>query len=125
MGFVCKCEPTQSVLTAIRQVLAGKLYLNAESATYLVARYARGRSSATTTPIDQLSDRELTIYRRIGQGQSVAEIAAALRISINTVYTHLNSIKLKLSLQNRRELFHHAVRWDQPGSPPQPAAVIR
>jgi DNA-binding CsgD family transcriptional regulator len=69
------------------------------------------RRPAEQSPIQRLSDRELEILRRIGQGQENREIAEALHVSLKTVQTHCAHIKDKLGLTNGTILIREAVRW--------------
>ena len=68
-----------------------------------VARNDQSRLSA-------LSDRELEVFRQIGEGRSTREIAENLHLSIKTVETYQAHIKEKLSLRTGRELVQHAIQ---------------
>jgi len=63
------------------------------------------------TPIEALTDRELTVFRLIGKGRATREIAEDLHISIKTVESYQAHIKEKLGLKNARELVQHAFQW--------------
>ena len=74
------------------------------------------RVTSPTTPvaptgIDSLSDRELEVLRMIGQGQSTAEVAGQLHLSVHTIETYRQRIKGKLALKNPAELARVAVQW--------------
>ena len=58
-----------------------------------------------------LSDRELEVFRRIGDGRATREIAQELNLSVKTVETYQAHIKDKLSLRSGRELIQHAIQW--------------
>ena len=109
-GYVMKQEALESVIGAIREVLAGRPYLSTDMSAKLINNYASG-STGQTNPTDKLSDRELEILELIGRGRDVHEIAKALHISRKTVETHRAHIKEKLSLKNAREVARFAVQW--------------
>jgi DNA-binding CsgD family transcriptional regulator len=60
-----------------------------------------------------LSDRELEVFQLMGQGQSTAAIAAALKLSPSTVATHRTHIQEKLNLKSLTELVCRAAQWVQ------------
>jgi len=108
-GYVMKQEALENVITAIREVLAGRPYLSSEMSAKLITNFASG--SAQANPTDKLSDRELEILELIGKGRDVREIAKALHISAKTVETHRAHIKEKLNLKNARQVTRFAVQW--------------
>jgi DNA-binding NarL/FixJ family response regulator len=70
MGYVMKHEPAKTVKAAIRKVLGGDLYLSEKMSTGMLNRLMRGESQPTRSPIETLSDRELEVFRMLGQGKS-------------------------------------------------------
>lgn len=110
-GYVMKQEPTEKVMTAIRQVLDGRIYLSEAMNDRLLHKMTRSGSAPTATEIEQLSDRELEIYRLIGQGRGTRQIAVELHLSVSTVETHRTHIKEKLHLSSAPELVRRAVEW--------------
>jgi DNA-binding NarL/FixJ family response regulator len=106
-----KQEATERVLIAIRRILKGEVYLSDRAASRVVNQFVRGSTAATPPPMSALSDRELEVFRLIGQGHGTREIADTLHLSIKTVETYQTHIKDKLSLRNARELVQHAVEW--------------
>src|SRR5438045_3222460 len=97
-GYVMKQEALENVISAIREVLAGRPYLSHEMSAKLITNFASGSNQGN--PTDKLSDRELEILELIGKGRDVREIAKALHISSKTVETHRAHIKEKLNLKN-------------------------
>ena len=71
----------------------------------------RGPKGATRSPLDALADRELEVFRLIGQGVKTAEIAQRLHLSIKTVETYRDRIRQKLDLSDGTELAHYATQW--------------
>lgn len=112
-GYIIKRETTRKIITAIRQVLAGQIYLSNEIATALAAQYVTGKSHAENSPIEQLSDRELEVFELLGQGRGTRQIAETLRVSVKTVQAYCGRIKEKLNLGSATELLREAVRWHE------------
>lgn len=108
MGYVMKQEPQEKVMAAIRRVLAGDTYLSEKMAAKLLRSFT-GRGAADTAPLERLSDRELQIFRMIGEGRNVKDIADALFLSPKTVETHKEHIKQKLNLESSNDLLRYAI----------------
>jgi DNA-binding NarL/FixJ family response regulator len=109
-GFVNKQDPARTILTAIRQVLAGKLYFS----DVLVRRAMQGATAngpLERSPVDFLSNRELEVFRMIGQGLKTGEIAQKLYLSTSTVETYRERLKTKFHLHTSGELNHLATQW--------------
>jgi len=110
-GYIMKAEAVDKVLTAIRQVLNGEVYLSeAMSKRTMFQLLGRG-GTRTGSPLEDLSDRELEVFTLIGQGCTTRQIAEKLHLSIKTVETHRAHIKEKLNLKNSTELVQHAIHW--------------
>ncbi len=110
-GYVMKQEALDSVVSAIREIFAGRPYLSPAMSATVIAKVAYGAGEAKANPVDGLSDRELEILEFIGKGRDVREIATALHLSPKTVETHRAHIKEKLALQNARQVARFAVQW--------------
>jgi DNA-binding NarL/FixJ family response regulator len=110
-GYIMKVEAAEKVMTAIRQVLGGEVYVSPNVAANLLGRMAGGgRGGASAGPsIERLSDRELQVLRCIGRGMSGREIAEELFISVKTVEAHREHIKQKLDLSGSSELLRYAI----------------
>jgi len=74
--------------------------------------YVRGSNASAHSSISDLTDRELEVFRLIGEGQGTRQIAEALHLSVKTVESYQAHIKEKLSLRSARELVQHAVQWN-------------
>ena len=109
-GYIMKQEATELVLTALRRILAGQVYVADRVAARMLGQYVRG-STGQRPPLASLSDRELEVFRMIGDGSSTREIAEALHLSIKTVESYQAHIKEKLALRSGRELQHYAIEW--------------
>ena len=109
-GYVNKRETAQKVIAAIRRVLEGKLYIGEKVAEILATRSLRGQT-ADRSAIELLSDRELEVFDKLGQGVGTRQIAVDLHVSVKTVQEYCARIKDKLHLNNATELLREAVRW--------------
>lgn len=116
-GYIMKQEATERVLVAIRRILDGEIYLSDAISKKLLQQFIDGTSSALESRITSLSDRELEVFRLIGEGRSTREIAEGLRLSVKTVETYQAHIKEKLGLKSGRELIQHAIQWKISGKP--------
>jgi DNA-binding NarL/FixJ family response regulator len=111
-GYIMKAEPSDKVLDAIRRVLEGGLYLSEPLGGRLLNTFLAGRGEKAGTPsLDRLSDRELEVFRALGEGKATREIAGALNLSIKTVESHRAHIKEKLNIKTAPELIRAAVEW--------------
>jgi len=114
-GYVMKQEATEKVVTAIRCVLAGEVYVSSGMAAKMVSKFVGGGTRAAGSPADSLSDRELEVFRMIGEGFSTREMAEKLHLSVKTVETYRAHIKDKLGLEDANELLRSAIRWVNAG----------
>ncbi len=114
-GYIMKQEAMESVVTAARQVLAGKIYLNDRMKEHILANLSLPRQDRDLSPMARLTDRELEVFSLIGQGLSTRAIAERLNLSVKTIGTHRERIKVKLRLKNANELLRHAVNWRRTG----------
>ncbi len=110
-GYIMKHEAAEKVLVAIRQILNHETYVSDRVASKMLQRYISGSDNPKTSPLSDLSDRELEVFRLIGVGHSTRMIAEELHLSIKTVESYQAHIKDKLSLKNGRELVQHAIQW--------------
>ncbi len=111
LGYVLKETDMDELLTAVRTVAKGQVYVQPAMASKLVADYLQ-RSSArggAGDASDTLSAREKEILNLIASGYTSAQIASQLVLSINTVRTHRDSIMSKLGLHNKAALIRYAV----------------
>ena len=110
-GYVMKQEAIATVVDAIRQVLAGDVYASEEIKKKVLRKLVSGHSGKRESPLDVLTDRELEVFRLIGDGLSTKQIADRLRLSVKTVGTHRENIKTKFQLKHYTELVKFAVLW--------------
>lgn len=114
-GYLMKQAPPDQVVTAIRQVLRGDLYLSAAANLLMLNTFVTGRGSSSTSSskssVEKLSDRELEIFELLGQGRGTRMIAHDLRLSVKTIEAHRSHIKTKLGITTAPELVRAAVEW--------------
>ncbi len=117
-GFVMKTSPPSTLKSAIRAVLDGESYFSADTARRVEKRMA-GRPEKPKSLLDTLSNREMDIFKLIGEGLDTVSIADRLGISRNTVDTHRINIKNKLELVNGKALDRMAYEVFQQGKLPE------
>ncbi|OHB79559.1 MAG: hypothetical protein A2Z25_01720 [Planctomycetes bacterium RBG_16_55_9] len=111
-GYITKREATGQIITAIREVLNGKMYLSQRMTDRLLQSMVGGnKSGAETSPIDRLSDRELEVFSLLGRGQGTRQIAEHLHVSVKTIETYRLRISEKLNVDNASELLWSAFQW--------------
>ena len=110
-GYVAKRESTGRVVEAIRQVLAGRIFVSPELADKLLDRAAGRPPGEGPGSVEQLSDRELEVFDRLGRGGTTRGIAEELNLSQKTVQEYCARIKEKLGLADNAALVRDAVRW--------------
>ena len=108
-GYINKQEAQENIIRAIRQVLAGKVYLSQAMTERLLNGLVDTRDEKRD--IERLSNRELQVFELIGEGVPVSQIASQLNLSIKTIETHQANIKKKLGLGSAHELNQRAIRW--------------
>jgi DNA-binding NarL/FixJ family response regulator len=107
-----KHETSKSVLASIRQVLGGGLYVSERIANRIALRLTSSRRPVASSPVERLSDRELEIFRLLGQGRSPSEIARDLNLSLKTVQAYCARAKEKFGITSLTELLRAAIQWD-------------
>lgn len=110
-GYIMKQEATEKVLEALRRIVNREIYVSDRVANKMLQQYIGGNAVAQRSPVADLTDRELEVFRLIGGGHSTRQIAGELRLSVKTVESYQAHIKEKLSLRSARELMQHAIQW--------------
>jgi len=111
-GYVMKHETSKSVLASIRQVLGGGVYVSEKIVKRMALRIASSLEALARSPIERLSDRELEIFRLLGQGRTPSQIAGDLNLSLKTVQAYCARAKEKFGVTSLSELLRAAIRWD-------------
>ncbi len=110
-GYIMKQEATERVMVAIRRILDGEIYVSDRMANRMLHRFAGSSQVEPPSPITDLTDRELEVFRLIGEGHGTRQIAEELHISVKTVESYQAHIKEKLQPKNGRELVQRAIQW--------------
>jgi DNA-binding NarL/FixJ family response regulator len=111
-GYVSKLQASSKVIEAIRRIQEGEIFLSDNATSTILARLvASQKNDQPVSPFDSLTNRELEIFRLLGNGCTNPEIADQCNISIRTVESYYRRLKEKLSLNNTAELRQYAIRW--------------
>jgi len=110
-GFLTKQDAGDQVLAAIRKVASGEMYVCDRVSPKLLKRLLSGGEEGGESPVARFSDREMQVFRLIGEGLGTKEIAGRLNLSVKTIETYRANIKEKLDLRDARELVQYAIRW--------------
>jgi DNA-binding NarL/FixJ family response regulator len=106
-GYLNKeCDP-EEIATAIRTVFRGRRYITPAVAELLADGLAGGADKA---PHDSLSERELQVFLRLAQGETVGHIAEQMFLSVKTVSTYRSRVLEKLALATNSDLTYYALK---------------
>lgn len=111
MGYVMKEEAGDKVATALQHLLRGEMYLSAKMKQRMLHRFVNKRGDSAEFAIDTLSNREMEVFRLIGNGFSTRQIASKLGLSAKTIDSYREHLKVKLGLDNGADLIRHAIQW--------------
>jgi DNA-binding NarL/FixJ family response regulator len=111
-GYIMKEATTENIIEAIHRVLGGDIYLSPAVSSKMLKKMA-GVRAADADPVESLSDRELEVFRLIGEGLRTRDIADRFHLSVKTVESYREHIKIKLDLDNAAKLTRAAVEWVQ------------
>ena len=111
IGYVMKRETAKVIVAAIRQVLNSEPYLSSDVQSLFAQRFISGRETGAASPIETLSDRELEVFRLLGQGLPTRQIASSIGLSMKTVHSYYARMREKLQLGNVTELTREAIHW--------------
>lgn len=110
-GYIMKNQSFNMILKALQTVIRGELFISDRIQKNLISKLISPKESQNQSPVELLSDRELEVFRLIGQGIRPRIIADRLCISINTIETHCKRIRVKLNLSSMDELMENATIW--------------
>jgi DNA-binding NarL/FixJ family response regulator len=110
-GYVMKRAGGERVVSAIREVLRGRMALNPDMAIRLLEEYSGRRPRAMQSTLSALTDREFVVFGLLGEGKTNKEIAGELHLSHKTVESHRLNICRKLKLKTTAELIRYAVQY--------------
>lgn len=110
-SYLMKDAVSDNIIKAIRSVLNGEVYISSALSRKLLHRFSGNKVGTGETSIESLSDRELEVFRLIGQGYKASQIGKQLFLSVKTIETYRARIKEKLSLPNASSLLQHSIKW--------------
>ena len=111
-GYIMKREAAKRIIAGIQAVHAGQMFVSEKISAAMAEKFFSGKS-ASTTPVEQLSDRELQVFELVGRGQTTRQISESLHVGFKTVQAYQARIKEKLNLANASELMREAIRWNE------------
>jgi DNA-binding NarL/FixJ family response regulator len=117
-GYLNKDSASELLVSAIRKVVGGGVFVSETAAELLARETMRG---ADAPPHTLLSDREFQVFSMIVQGKTVTDIAAELSLSVKTVSTHKTHVLEKMKLANQAELVRYALAHQLLDDPATPA----
>jgi DNA-binding NarL/FixJ family response regulator len=122
-GYLMKNESPERLAAGVREALAGEIVLSDKMKRKILLNVSGKRDAgAASSSLDKLTDRELEVFRHIGEGLTTRQIADRLAISVKTVEAHIAHLKGKLGVESGRELQHKAYAWNLGPSAPRPEA---
>lgn len=110
-GYIMKERPANDLLSGLRAVLGGEMYVSQRLAAVMLRKLCHGTPTADVTVL--LSNRELQVFQMLGSGIGTREVSRKLRLSVKTVETYREHIKRKLALKDATSLMHAATTWVQ------------
>lgn len=110
-GYLMKLEAGDTLVTAVRQVLQGGLFLSPEIGNQIIMKMAGNKGAQSSDPLELLSDRELEVFELTGRGESTKEIAEKMHVSVKTVESYRARIKEKMDIKSANDLLRKAVQW--------------
>jgi DNA-binding NarL/FixJ family response regulator len=112
-GYITKTQSSGNMIAAIREVLAGRVYLSDQVKKLFVSKFLYKKTPVFGSSIELLSDREMEVFALLGKGCKAGEIAESLNVSPKTIHAYFGRIREKLNLPNSTQLLLEAVRWSE------------
>jgi DNA-binding CsgD family transcriptional regulator len=107
-----KKEPSEKILLAINRVIKGEIYVSDRMKQKMLQHLVNNQiPDENSSPLDHLSDRELEVFQLLGNGFATRQIAEQLNLSIKTIESYRENLKLKLNVKTGAELIQHAIQW--------------
>ena len=109
-AYLLKDCAFEELITAIRTVMKGKIYLSPGIAGVVIGEYIKKDAKADSSVFSLLSDREREVLQLMAEGKTTKEVASYLHVSVKTVETHRTNIMTKLDIHSIAELTKYAIR---------------
>ncbi len=110
-GYLTKKNKSENILEAVKKVLDGGIYLDANASLMILNRLLRSGKKDQEYTVQMLSNREFEVFLLTGKGYKITEIAKRLDISVHTVESYRRNIKEKLNLDDSYHLLKYAIEW--------------
>ena len=110
-GYISKQEPVDNLIDAVRRILKNEIFLSDNLSQRMLHKITGADKEPVYTGVENLSTRQLEVFRLIGEGLSTRQIAERLNLSVKTIESHRENIRNKLSLESGSELTRRAVQW--------------
>ncbi|WP_438483426.1 response regulator [Oleiharenicola lentus] len=111
MGYLMKQEASENIITAIKRIQGGDIYLSDRIKEKMLHRLVNHRNEEVVSPIETLSDREMEVFQLIGNGYGTRQIATKLNLSVKTIDSYREHLKEKLNLPTGSELVRYSIQW--------------
>lgn len=111
-GYIMKKEAAESIVQAVKNIMSGKVHVSEAIMAQLLDKFHL-RPDQQGASEDDLTDRELEVFRLIGSGLSTRQIAERMNLGIKTIGTYRDRIKQKLHIKSAAELTRRAVLWTE------------
>ncbi len=112
-GYIMKKEASESIISAMKDVLAGKVRVSEAVTSHLLDKFHVNPDQQGAKTVDILTDRELEVFRLIGLGLKTSEIANRMKLGVKTIGTYRDRIRQKLHIKTGAELTRKAVLWTE------------
>lgn len=114
-GYIMKTERMDRVLSAIREVARGDIYLSPRLRTHVLQRSVAEAGRKRRGSMAELSETQFAILQMLGQGVTLAEMAERLDLPPRVIEAHRRQINEELGLSSVDQLLRYAIRWTQGG----------
>ena len=111
-GYIMKKDHPEKIISALRTILGGDIYISDALTKSILHKFVNNKFKGSDSCTEILGNRELEVYRLLGNGFKKEEIADQLNVSINTLENDIRDIKRKMNLNSLREITVHAVRFN-------------
>jgi DNA-binding NarL/FixJ family response regulator len=110
-----KKEPSDKIFAAIDQILRGEIAVSDRVKQEMLAFTVSGKRSGDNPAsiLDRLTDREMQVFQLLGNGIPTREIAAQLHLSIKTIESYRENLKVKLNVPHGAALVQRAIQWSK------------
>jgi DNA-binding NarL/FixJ family response regulator len=114
-GYLMKKEPSEKIFAAIEHIRKGEIYISDRMKQEMLQSSVTGKRSGAEggSILDRLTDRELQVFQLLGNGISTKGIAQQLHLSVKTIETYRENLKVKLNLRTGADLVQRAIQWSK------------